>query len=322
MPLIEDTSYSAPYLVANSHVATLVPNFLRFTTGVKYTRERIHTEDGDFLDLDWSVVGSKKAVIFSHGLEGHSRKAYVLGMVKHFNKIGWDACAWNFRSCSGEPNWTVPFYHPGQTHDMDLVVRHVLEKGGYDSVALVGFSLGGAYILRYLGEHADNLPAELKRAVVFSVPTDLSACAKHLSNGTMTWYGRAFLNLYKKKMVVKEKLNPGRYDLRLWDKVTTLKAFDEVFNTMWYGCNSVEDFYHMASPNVVIDRINIPTLVVNAANDPFLPPSCYPKEAAHENENVFLEIPESGGHVGFMTLKWRGIFWSETRTEAFLEDLG
>lgn len=321
MPLIENTSYNAPYLVANKHLATLVPNLLRFPRGVKYSRERIDTPDGDFLDLDWSQVGSRRCILFSHGLEGNSRSAYILGMVKHFNKLGWDACAWNFRSCSGEPNRKKCFYHPGQTEDMDLVVRHLLDRGGYETVALVGFSLGGAYTLRYAGECASTMPSEVKKAVAFSAPTDLKACSEHLSIGAQALYGKAFVYKYKRKMILKEKISPGTYDMDLWDHVKTIQDFDELFNTLIYGFEHVDEFYRAISPKVVMDAISIPTLVVNAENDPFLPPDCYPKEAASRNENIFLEIPESGGHVGFMTLTWKGIFWSESRTEAFLEDL-
>lgn len=321
MPLIEDTSYTSPYLVANKHLATLVPNLFRIPRGVKYERERIDTVDGDFLDLDWSTVGSKKCILVSHGLGGNSRRAYIVGMVKHFNKLGWDAVAWNCRGCSGEPNRKRHYYHPGQTDDIGQVIHHMLDKGGYETVALIGFSLGGAYTLRYIGEKADQLPSELKKAVVFSVPTDLGSCSEHLSFGALAWYGKAFLFRYKQKMMAKEKMYPGIHDFSLWEQVKTLNDFDRVFNVRWYGMENVEEFYEQGSPNRVMDQINIPTLVVNAANDPFLPPSCYPKAEAERNDKIYLEIPEMGGHVGFMTLKWKGIFWSETRTSAFLEDL-
>ncbi len=321
MPLIEDTSYEAPFLIANRHVSTLVPNLLRFPRGVKYDRERIETIDGDFLDIDWSRIESDKLVIFSHGLEGNTKKAYILGMVRYFNKLGWDALAWNFRSCSGEPNLKESFYHPGQTDDMHAVVQHALEKHPYQKVVLVGFSLGGAYTLRYLGERSAELPAEVKKAIVFSTPTDLSASSQHLSKGSNTWYGRAFLYKFKRKILQKERLRPGTYDLSVWDKIKTVSDFDAHFNTNWYGFDSVEDFYHAGSAKPVLHRIETPTLIVNAENDPFLPDSCYPKEEAESNENLFLEIPSAGGHVGFMSFKWKGVYWSEARAGAFLEDL-
>ena len=321
MPLIEDTSYEAPFLIANRHVSTLVPNLLRFPRGVKYDRERINTADGDFLDLDWSTVDSEKLVIFSHGLEGSSRSAYVLGMVRYFNKLGWDSLAWNYRSCSGEPNLKAHFYHPGQTEDQHTVIMHSLEKHQYKTVVLIGFSLGGAYVLRYLGERAQDIPEEVKKAVVFSSPTDLQGSSNHLSKGANSWYGRAFLYKFKRKMLQKERLWPGTCDLSVWENIKTLKDFDIYCNAPWYGYSNVEDFYHVSSAKPVMNRIKVPTLIVNAENDPFLPESCYPIEEAEANKNLFLEIPAAGGHIGFMTFKWKGVYWSEARAKAYLEDL-
>ncbi len=321
MPLIENTNYEAPFLIANRHVSTLVPNLLRFPRGVKYERERFNTEDGDFLDLDWSRVGSDKVVVFSHGLAGSSKSAYILGMVKYFNKLGWDSLAWNFRSCGGEPNLKDHFYHPGQTEDQHAVVMHALEKYGYNTVVLIGFSLGGAYILRYLGERSQEVPSEVKKAVTFSAPTDIQGSSNHLSKGANAFYGKVFLYKFKRKMLQKERLRPGTYDLSKWDLIKQLEDFDMHFNAPWYGFSKVEDFYHASSPKPVMEKIKVPTLIVNAENDPFLPESCYPLEEAEANESLFLEIPAAGGHIGFMTFKWKGIYWSEARASAFLEDL-
>ena len=321
MPLIEDTSYEAPFLIANRHLGTLVPNLLRFPRGVKYERERLSLSDGDFVDLDWSVTGSDRMILFSHGLEGSARSPYVLGMVRYFNKQGWDALAWNFRSCSGEPNLKPHFYHPGQTQDVQEILLHAKEKYGYKTIVLIGFSLGGVYTLRYLGERADEVPEEVRKAICFSVPTNLADSAKHLSTGRNQFYGRTFVNKYKKKMLQKEKLWPGTQNLELWDGVKTIVEFDKTFNTPWYGFSDVNDFYQVSCAGPVIHRIQVPTLIVNAENDPFLPPSCYPVREAEANKQVFLEIPPAGGHVGFMTFKWKGIFWSESRAAAFLEDL-
>jgi predicted alpha/beta-fold hydrolase len=172
MPIIDETGYKAPYFLSNAHLGTIVPNLLRWTFGVTYVRERLFTPDGDFLDIDWSVGRNSKLVILSHGLESSSRSTYILGMVKHFNLQGYDTMAWNFRSCSGEVNLTVPFYHPGQTDDFQLVIDAAVKRG-YKEIYLAGFSLGGALTLRYLGELGEKVQAEIKRAVVFSVPTDL-----------------------------------------------------------------------------------------------------------------------------------------------------
>lgn len=320
MPIIDETGYDPSLLIANRHLGTLIPNLLRFPLGggVKYDRQRIWTHDGDFLDLDWSRVGGKKLVLLSHGLEANAKAPYILGMVKHFNKLGYDTLAWNFRCCSGELNLTIPYYHPGQTDDFQLVLDHG-KAGGYEEIYLIGFSLGGAYTLRYLGEQAAALDPLVKRAVVFSVPIDLAACAKHLSTGTQSMYGKAFLLQYKKKMLQKEKRNPGTYDIKAWDSIATLCDFDEAFNAPWYDFANAAAFYEAISSRPLIPDIAIPTLIINAMNDPFLPIACFPFEEAGRLDHIYLEVPEMGGHVGFMTLSRSGIYWSETRAQAFIE---
>lgn len=321
MPIHHDADYSEPIFLGNSHFQTVVPALLRFTFGVKYTRERLETHDGDFIDIDWSRMGHKRLIILSHGLENSSKAPYVTGMVKYFNKRGWDALAWNFRGCSGELNRTIGFYHPGQTDDYQLVLSRALEEG-YQEIVLAGFSLGGAITLRYLGEKGQKIAPQVRAAVVFSVPTDLGACARHLSTGQQAWYGKGFLYFYKKKMVMKEKLRPGTYDLKLWDKIRTMVEFDTAFNVPWYNFRDVDDFYTSISSQPLLPKVSVPTLIVNAENDPFLPPSCYPVRYAGANKHLHLEVPEMGGHVGFMTMNWKGIYWSEGRMEAFLESLG
>jgi predicted alpha/beta-fold hydrolase len=318
MPIIDETGYKAPYFLSNAHLGTIVPNLLRMTFGVTYARERLFTPDGDFLDIDWSVGGNEKLVILSHGLESSSRATYIVGMVKHFNRHGYDTLAWNFRSCSGEVNLTVPFYHPGQTDDFQLVVDAALQRG-YKEIYLAGFSLGGAITLRYLGELSEKVQPEIKRAVVFSVPTDLSASAHHLSEGNQAMYGRAFLFKYRRKMNIKAKKMPDTYDLRAWDHIQTMMDFDEAFNVPWHNHQNREEFYEATTPKHLIPNIAIPTLIVNAMNDPFLPPACYPWDVAAEKAHIYLEVPELGGHVGFMTLSWKGITWSEGRAQAFFE---
>jgi uncharacterized protein len=175
MPLMEKSSYLPPPFFGNGHLQTLYPNLYRRVRGIVYRRERIPTPDGDFLDLDWSRVGSRKLVIVSHGLEGSSLRPYVLGMVRAFNETGWDAVAWNFRGCSGEPNRKLRFYHSGATEDLETVVEHVRRDPTYQKIALVGFSLGGNITLKYLGERGKDAAAAVFGAVAFWFP---AICAR------------------------------------------------------------------------------------------------------------------------------------------------
>ena len=176
---MNNTSYHPPPLLGNGHVQTIFPVLFRTVSDVVYTRERISTWDSDFLDLDWSCRGSDRLAVISHGLEGNTGRDYVKGMVRAVNLAGWDALAWNYRGCSGEPNRLLCSYHNGATDDLDWVIRHAADSRPYDRIALIGFSLGGNLTLVYLGR--DTVHPKVSKAVVFSVPCDLAASARKLA---------------------------------------------------------------------------------------------------------------------------------------------
>ena len=323
MPVLPHSTYVPPGFIRNEHLMTVIPNVVRFFPGIEYQRSRINTEDGDFVDVDFLDNGGHRAILLSHGLEGNSRSTSVLGMANHFKRLGWDIWAWNMRSCSGSPNKTRGFYHPMQTRDYAQVVDFVRQQKSYSEIGLVGFSFGGAFTLNYIAEEAEQLPKEVKRAVVFSTPCDLGATSRHLSENTNnSWYGKLFLRKYKAKIAAKAKLHPDWYDLGLWDKIKTVADFDLQFNCNWYGFERPQDFYTYVSPVTRLHQIRIPTLIVNAADDPVLPTDCYPTKEVSRLQKVFLEVPESGGHVGFVRSSQWGGCWSETRAERFLTGKG
>ena len=175
------------------HVETILPYFFRTVKGINSTRERVDTPDGDFIDIDWvHVPKSKKLLILSHGLEGKSDQAYILGMAKYFSQRGWNICAWNYRSCSGEINRLPRFYHSGDVNDLDFVVRHALKVKTIDNVSLVGFSLGGNITLKYLGDFANRLPNEINSSCVFSVPCHLSTGAQTIGQKSIKFTNKIF----------------------------------------------------------------------------------------------------------------------------------
>ena len=152
MPLINKSNYSAPSFLQNGHIQSIYPTLFRmFDTGF-YHRERIFTQDDDFLDIDWSRTGSNKLAIISHGLEGSSHRNYVVGMVKMLNRNDWDALAWNYRSCSGETNRQLRFYNSGTIDDLECVIQHAIKTKSYQKIVLIGFSMGGNLTLLYLGQ--------------------------------------------------------------------------------------------------------------------------------------------------------------------------
>src|SRR5262245_25997766 len=182
----------------------------RRVQGVRYERQRLELADGDFLDLDWSRVGSTRVVVVSHGLEGNSARPYVLGMVRAFNRRGWDAVAWNFRACSGEPNRLLRLYHSGATEDLAAVVESVRGAGRHERIGLVGFSLGGNLTLKFVGEQGEQLGSLLQGAVAFSVPCDLASAADRMALPDNRWYMHHFLKAMRQKVRIKNRQYPDQ----------------------------------------------------------------------------------------------------------------
>ncbi|MBS0630251.1 MAG: alpha/beta fold hydrolase [Verrucomicrobia bacterium] len=319
MPILP-SHYKAPLWIGGKHAQTILPNLLRKVVGVQYRRERITTDDGDFLDLDWSSVESDKLVIIAHGLEGNTNKHYILGMVKQFNARNWDALAWNLRGCGGELNRTFRTYNAGSFDDLRQVIKHALKKKKYKNICLIGFSLTGNVILKYLGDHKQEHPSQLKRAVVFSVPCDLYACSRNLTSGFNRFYLNLFLSTLKQKIAMKAKDFPGLFSHIDLNQIKDLIEFDSKITAPVYGYRDVMHYYTECSSKHSIGKIEIPTLIVNALNDPFLHPSCFPHEICQQSPHVFFENPVDGGHLGFIKDRINGIFWSEERAVRFLEE--
>jgi uncharacterized protein len=320
MPIIPKSSYRAPILFTNPHVQTVFPTLFRKVTGVSYRRERIDTPDGDFLDLDWSNIGSKRLAILLHGLEGNSTRTYILGMVKALNNGGWDAVAVNFRGCSGEPNRKLRFYHMGETGDLETVVSHVVGLGSYEELSLLGFSLGGNVILKYLGERGQDVNAMFKKAVVFSVPCDLTSSSRKLDHPANRLYMRRFLRMLHEKIRMKMEILPASINDRGYERIKNFEDFDDAYTAPIFGFKNAEDYWTRGSSKPFLSKISIPTLLINSADDPFLAEPCYPVEEASKSKCLFLEMPVHGGHVGFVTLNNRNQYWSEGRAVSFLDE--
>lgn len=322
MPLVAKSHYHPPFYLFNGHLQTIVPSLWRSVPDVTYQRERLELPDGDFLNLDWSRLPEKRPtdslVLVSHGLEGDASRPYVRGMVRALNRVGLDALAWNYRSCGGEMNRLLRSYHLGDTDDLDLVVRHALTTGRYQRVYLVGFSAGGNVTLKYLGEDLGRLPAEVKRAAVFSVPTDLQASSVHISRPQNQVYLRRFLKSLREKVRAKAELLPGQVDLNGIEELRDFEEFDSRYTAPMHGFDSAAAYYLSASSGRYLSSIRVPTLLVNAQNDPFLPESCFPREIASASPFVFLETPPEGGHVGFPEGSPDGEYYSERRAVEFL----
>ncbi|WP_242927621.1 YheT family hydrolase [Pontibacter vulgaris] len=315
MPVVY-SNHKAPFYLFNGHMQTILPSLFRQVAGIQYERERLTTPDEDFIDIDWSRVGSDELVVLSHGLEGDTGRPYMQGMVKAFNNSGVDAMAWNYRSCSGEPNKLLRSYHLGATDDLDFVLRYALQAGSYKSIYLIGFSAGGNISLKYLGEDPEKVPQQVKRAAVFSVPVDLKSSAQKIS-----WlYTQRFLKTLGAKLEQKQKMYPNEVNLNDYSILWTFPEFDDKFTAPIHGFKNADDYYARVSSRQFLPSITVPTLLVNAKNDPFLSPECYPVDEAEQNPYLYLEMPEEGGHVGFAEDMRNNVYYSESRAVSFLLD--
>ncbi len=305
-----------PLLFRNGHLSTIYSAILRKVPSPGQQRERLELPDGDFLDLDWSRTeqGSRRVVVLLHGLEGDAQRPYMLGSVRVFRDAGFDVCAVNLRGCSGEPNRLYRSYHSGATEDLRAVLDHLEKAYSYSEVFLKGFSLGGNLILKYLGEEPDAA-SRIRAAVAVSVPCDLHDSLRQLNQPRNGLYAQRFLTNLRAKLRAKQELFPDRITDQLIAGVRTLKDFDDLYTSQAHGFKDALDYYSRCSCLPVLGNIRVPTLLLNAENDSFLGPACYPQEAGQSNPHLFFERPDYGGHVGFY--QPGAVYYSEARAIQF-----
>jgi predicted alpha/beta-fold hydrolase len=318
MPLVP-SRFQPPSFLRNGHVQTILPVLLQRRVRTAFTRERLELPDGDFLDLDWLRQGSQRLVILAHGLEGSSTQTYIRGMAATLAAAGWDSLAYNFRGCSGEPNRLPRAYHSGETEDLRAVIAHAVTT--YSTLALVGFSLGGNVILKYLGE-APSHPA-VRAAAAICAPIDLAACARKLDQRRSNrLYLRRFIVSLVDKIEAKATLFPDIVDSTGARELRSFQAFDDRYTGPMHGFRDAADYWAQSSARQFLRNITVPTLLLQPRNDPFLAPEAYPWPEAEANPHFFLETPESGGHVGFLDLRNGLQPWSERRVAEFLAVAG
>ncbi|MDJ1482073.1 alpha/beta hydrolase [Cytophagaceae bacterium YF14B1] len=327
MPYLQETTYRSPFYLFNGHLQTIIPAVMRKVNGISYYRERITTPDEDFLDLDWAFAENKRKTeptplaIISHGLEGDSQRPYVTGMVRMLTSEGYDVLAWNYRSCSGEINRQRRFYHIGATDDLHTVVEYITQmKPEYTEIVLLGFSAGGNITLKYLGEQGALLAPFIKKSVVFSVPLDVKTSSAKISKPQNFIYEQRFLRSLRKKILKKAEIMPQEIDIMPLQTIRKLKEFDDVYTAPLHGFKDAVDYYTRNSSKFFLQGIKVPTLIVNAINDPFLSPECFDQSLVTNLPNVWLQITQAGGHCGFMYQSLQNTFWSETRALSFLKE--
>lgn len=295
---------------------TVLPVVLRRRLPIEFRPERLELPDGDFLDLAWSAQGRGKLAIITHGLEGCADADYIRGVGTALNAAGWDALAWNFRGCGAELNRLPRFYHSGETGDLGCIIEHAARQ--YSQIVLVGFSLGGNVTLKYLGE--GQVHDAVCAGIAVSVPVDLAASARALDS---RWSNRIYLKRFITTLVAKVEAKavrfPEHFDIAGVRKIRSFAQFDDRYTAPLHGFRDAEDYWTRSSARQYLPRITVPTLLLNARNDPFLTDESFPVAEAEGNPHLFLEMPESGGHVGFLDLANGLERWSERRAVEFLK---
>jgi predicted alpha/beta-fold hydrolase len=292
---------------------------------VTYRRERLDTPDGDFLDFDWTdgdpAGPNSPLLIVLHGLEGSSRAKYVLGLLSTAAGRGWAGVAVNFRSCSGELNRLPRFYHSGETEDLDWVVSTLITRSPHRPLAIVGYSLGGNVLLKWLGERGEKVPDQVRAAVAVSVPYDLGVAAYRVDHGFGRVYGQVFLRTLKVKALEKAARFPGLVDLELVRGLSSFAAFDEHVTAPIHGFAGARDYWTRSSCLPWLEQIRRPTLLISAGDDPFLPSDYLPREAVARSSWLDADFTEQGGHVGFVQgpWPWSGSYWVDQRAVEYLD---
>jgi predicted alpha/beta-fold hydrolase len=314
---IATTTFHPPARFANGHVQTILGATVPRPANFRFVRERLELDDGDFLDLDWLRRGTRHLAILSHGLEGCSTQPYIRGLASSLQAAGWDVLAWNYRGCSGEANRLPRAYHSGETGDLGAVIAHAAP--GYAQLALVGFSLGGNITLKYVGEAAPH--AAIVAAAAISTPIDLAASARWMDRERRNRiYLRRFLKSLIEKIEIKARQFPDHLTIDGARRIRTFEEFDNRFTAPLHGFRDAIDYWARASARQFLARISLPTLLLNARNDPLLTPECFPFREAEESAALFLEAPDSGGHMGFHDFTHGTQPWSERRIVQFLEN--
>ncbi len=312
--------YAAPLWLPGGHAQTIYPALVP-PKAVRFVRERWDTPDGDFIDLDWAGEhDASKLLVLFHGLEGGSRSHYVGTMTARALASGWRCVVPHFRGCSGEINRLPRAYHSGDSAEIDWILRRLCVLLPHATLFAAGVSLGGNVLLKWLGEQGEGATSIVARAAAVSAPLDLAAAGNALGQGFNMVYTRMFLRTLKRKAATKLARLPGIFDERAMRASKNLYEFDNAVTAPLHGFRDTNDYWTRSSSLPFLPGIRVPSLVLNARNDPFLPAEALAGTRA-ASSNVKLEFPETGGHVGFISGNFPGRHgWlSERLFEFFLD---
>lgn len=311
--------YRAPWWLPGGHLQTIYPYFLLRPAAPPYRRERWETPDGDFIDLDW-IDGRAPIVALFHGLEGGSGSHYATALMRAVMRRRWRGVVIHFRGCSGEPNRLPRAYHSGDADEIAWTLQRLHELDPAAALFAAGISLGGNALLKWLGRERGSARNVVDAAAAVSAPMDLMTAGDRLGVGLNRHYGSHFLQTLKRKGLAKLERHPGLYDADTVRRARTLRDFDNVVTAPLHGFRDTDDYWTRASSKPDLRHIEVPTLLVHARNDPFLPGRYLPP-ATEVSASVTLELPDGGGHAGFASGRFPGhVDWLPERLLEFFSE--
>ncbi len=319
--MITPSTFRPAWWLPGPHLQTLYPSLFRRRSAPRLVRQRLDLPDGDFIDLDWTRKTGGMVVLVLHGLEGNLESHYTGAILSALSAHGYNAGLLYFRNCSGEPNRLPRSYHSGDTGDLDFAIRHIRAALPGRDIAVIGYSLGGNVLLKWLGEQADAAP--IRTAIAISVPFDLNSAALKLETGVSRIYQHHLLKKLNAAVLRKATQNPPPFPLERLRELRTFRQFDGAITAPLNGFRDVDDYYGRSSCGQYLHDIRTPTLIIQSQDDPFLPATALPDED-ELGPAVTLELASRGGHVGFVSGKnpLQPRYWLEQRILQHLSEAG
>lgn len=324
VPYLTHSSFNPHWAIPNGHMQTISGSLMDSSLKSPDLSEKVSTPDQDFVSLDWYFPHENKLMnnvaILCHGLESDARAIYIKRLANHLLRVGWTVAAWTYRGCGKQMNNSFRLYHSGASEDLHTIVSHIMQKKVWKGCGIIGFSLGGNITLKYAGERDWNFKTPLIGSIGISVPCHLSSSSRTLARPHNKFYMDRFFKSLEAKIIQKEKQFPGSLDLSHLGTMSSFHEFDEHYTARIHGFTSAEDYYSKSSSLYYLPKIRTRALLINALDDPFLSQQCYPKNIAQESDHFYLETPENGGHMGFISGKWKPQFWINQRISQFLSE--
>lgn len=320
MPITKST-FKPAWGLSNPHLQTLWATFFRSMPEVNLSSKRLELEDGDFIDLAITPLAGKPIVIMMHGLEGSLKSPYVKPLIKQLDESGYGVCFMHFRGCSEELNRLPRSYHSGDSNDLHFVINYLKEEYHQSPFAVIGYSLGGNVLLKWLGELGADAPTTT--AIAVSVPFQLEHAGDRLEKSFSRVYQKHLISICQKKYQQKFKTQPSPLGAELdVCKLDTFYTFDDQVTAPLHGFDSADDYYQQCSSRQFLKHIEKPTLVLHAKDDPFMWERTVPDED-ELSHSVVLELSDSGGHVGFVggTHPLNIEYWVDKRIMEWLNSL-